>query len=109
MMLVEQFAARAATANGAGARRLTARLDFRKATSRARLRGRSAAPPVRRISALVAGQGGDARQPATERRIVHLHRHEARGQGRRLRFLQGAPEQLDAREVHLVYSGAAVT
>src|SRR5438045_9365417 len=46
------------------------------------LSGRSA--PVRRIGALVAGEGRDARERAAERREVHVQRAGARGQRERL-------------------------
>src|ERR1700722_17306431 len=62
----------------------------------------SAVAPVRRVGALVAGLRGNPSEPAAEGRVVDLHRHEARGERRRLRLLERTAQQLDPRVDHHV-------
>src|SRR5215831_4835663 len=83
---------RAAQFDAAGRRRMT-----------------SARAPVRRIGAFVTGQGGEACEPAPERRIVQLDRHESRGELRRARLLERAFQQLDTREDDQIHRRAGIS
>src|SRR5215470_2753180 len=85
------------------------RLPAAQFVAAGRRRMTSARAPVRRIGAFVTGQSGKASERAPERRIVHLDRHEARGELCCERLLERAFQQLNTREDDQIHCRAGIS